>query len=458
MTHFKPQNLLVLLLVIGLISCEIDDSPIQVVDTNTVYKPTTDGATNRPALEVIDVGQGTGSITWTADQVILLNGFVFVNAGQTLQIEAGTVIKGLPGIGEQASALVVARGGRIIAEGTQEAPIIFTASSDDLDGNLGSEDRGLWGGLIVLGAAQLNSEPGVNSIEGIPENEPRGVYGGSNDNDDSGILRYISIRHGGSDIGDGNEINGLTLAAVGQQTQIDYIEVYGNQDDGIEFFGGTAQVSHFIAAHCADDGIDYDEGFRGNLQFGLIYQSETVGGDGGEHDGGTSPEDGLPYAIPNIYNITSIGGSLADNRSIVFKDNAGGKYHNSLFINYVEAITIELLASGEHSYKRLQTDDLQLKNNVFWNVPTVLAEISIGSNVTTEEAQNATNFLNSYLSTNNNQLFDLGVRRDQVVPDPHTITTSPAPSTFFQATDYIGAFAPNQTEWFRVWSELAKEL
>ena len=162
-----------------------------------------------------DIPAGT-NVEWTADNEYVLNGLVFVSEGSSLTIQPGTVIKGKPGQGENASALVVA--------------------------------RGLWGGVIILGRASLNSEPGETPIEGIPTTEPRGIYGGDDDGDNSGVFRYVSIRHGGTDIGAGNEINGLTMGGVGSGTVIEYVEVYNNQDDGFEWFGGTVNTKYLVSA------------------------------------------------------------------------------------------------------------------------------------------------------------------------------------------------------------------
>ncbi|MFT5617687.1 MAG: hypothetical protein ACI85I_000912 [Arenicella sp.] len=454
---FRYSKIIASILPLAFYSCEIIDSPIQIVDTSTQYEETTDVATGNPALKVADFGQGTGTVTWKADKAIILEGFVYVNSGQTLTIEPGTVIKGTTGQDTKASALIVARGGKIMATGTANKPIIFTALSDNLNGNLSSNDRGLWGGLIVLGSARLNSAPGVSGIEGIPANEPRGVYGGSDDEDNSGILKYISIRHGGTEIGEGNEINGFTLAGVGSATSINYIEIFANKDDGIEFFGGTAQLKYLVSAYCADDGIDYDEGYRGNIQFGLIYQDENLAGHGGEHDGGTSPQDDTPFANPTLCNITSIGSRLSGDRGILFKENAGGKYYNSLFHNYTDMISIELLQAGEHSFARLQAGDLEIKNNVFWQFPSQIAEISIGSGVTATARLSAETFLANYISTNNNQLLDLGVSRSNVIPTPHNLVLSQVPN-FFDQVDFVGAFDPNEPAWFEGWSKIGEEL
>ncbi|MCK4663748.1 MAG: hypothetical protein KAT68_12830 [Bacteroidales bacterium] len=325
---------------------------------------------------ITDNGNGTGTVTWVKSKTYILNGLVFVNNGQILTIEAGTVIKGMPGQGENASALIIARGGKIIAEGNESEPIIFTSIDDDLKGSVSTFARGSWGGIIILGKAQLNSSPGETAIEGIPTDEPRGIYGGNDNNDDSGILKYVSIRHGGTDIGEGNEINGLTLGGVGNQTVIEFIEVISNKDDGIEFFGGTPQIKHIVVAFCADDSFDYDEGFCGKGQFWFAIQDHDEGDRIGEHDGGTDPENGTPYATPEIYNATYIGrGADAGKRIITFRDNAGGTYANSIFLSQTKGIDIELLASGECSYKRFQVQQLIVKNNIFYNVAeNIIAE------------------------------------------------------------------------------------
>ncbi len=342
---------------------------------NIVKGNTTDvdrALTFADTVTIKDDGSGTGTITLKKDTLYILDGLVFVNDGQTLTIEAGTVIKGkgTPTGSDNASALIVAQGGKIMANGTAAAPIIMTAEADNLDGTSTATTRGEWGGLIIIGKAFANLSTGTGSVEGIPTSETRGSYGGTNDDDNSGVINYVSIRHGGSDIGAGNEINGLSLYTVGSGTEIDYVEVVANKDDGIEWFGGTVNVSHFISAYCGDDALDYDEGFRGMQQFGVIYQDPTAGeaDRGGEHDGGPSDcEDCTPFANPKFYNITSIGNS--ESRAITFRDNAGGEYHNSIFINYEKGVDVEfLLETSQDSYKQFQDGNLKVMNNIFFNI------------------------------------------------------------------------------------------
>ena len=243
----------------------------------------------------------------------------------------------------------------------------MTAEADD--GTLAATDRGLWGGLIILGSGVLNSTPGETQIEGIPTNEARGLYGGTNNADNSGLLKYVSIRHGGTDIGDANEINGLTLGGVGSGTVIEYIEVISNKDDGVEFFGGKPQLKNILVAYVGDDCFDYDEGFSGKGQFWCAIQDPNDGDRLGEHDGGTDPETAEPFAIPTIYNATYIGrGAAAGKRVITFRDNAGGHYRNSIFTDQAKGIDIENLAENQDSYKQFDDGNLSLENNVFWNV------------------------------------------------------------------------------------------
>ena len=357
-------------LLLSLGSCDKNNDPPADPDETTYIE-------QNGIVTVTDKGKGAGTMTWTKDKVWVLNGLIFVNDGQVLTIEAGTVIKGKSGQEVDASAFIVARGGKVMANGTESEPIIFTAEADQLTGNIGLDQRGLWGGVIILGKGSLNSNPGESAIEGIPTSEPRGLYGGSNDTDNSGVLSYVSIRHGGTDIGEGNEINGLTLGGVGSATEINYIEVIANKDDGVEFFGGMPRLKHVVVSYCADDSYDYDEGFRGYGQFWVAVQDETGGaGDRlGEHDGGTDPETAEPYAIPNIYNATYIGrGADAGKRVITFRDNAGGKYYNSIFANQAKGIDVEILIGDQNSYKQFEDGNLLVNNSIFSDVADGVAE------------------------------------------------------------------------------------
>lgn len=437
---FRILSMLVLGLVV-LNACKKDDDE--------------DPATPAPdEYTIVDDGNGTGTTTWKSGKTYFLEGFVFVNSGQILTIEPGCTIKGKAGQGENASALVVARGGKIMAEGTADSPIIFTAEADN--GTLAKTDRGLWGGLIILGGASLNSTPGETQIEGIPSNEPRGLYGGSKDDDNSGILKYVSIRHGGTDIGEGNEINGLTLGAVGNGTIIDYVEVIANKDDGVEFFGGVPQLKHVLVAYCGDDSYDYDEGFRGKGQFWCAIQDPNDGDRLGEHDGGTDPETAEPYATPTIYNATYIGrGADAGKRVITFRDNAGGHYLNSIFTEQAKGIDIENLSEEQDSYKQFVDGNLTLESNVFWNVADGTGESIFrisgpGSSIADSTA--AVEAFAAYFSTANNSVADPGISITNPVPaTPQTDNLAPYSDSWFTSVSYKGAFGSEN--WAAGWTK-----
>ena len=413
----------------------------------------------------------------TANNIYLLDGFVFVEQGSILNIEAGTVIKGkeVPTTGDNASALIISQGGKISAVGTAADPIIFTAEADDLNdpNDLTLDDRGLWGGVILLGRASVNTTSGTGQIEGIPSNEPRGLYGGGStpdDDDDSGTLIYVSIRHCGAEIGAGNEINGLTMGGVGRGTTIEYVEVFANVDDSFEWFGGTVNTRYLVSSFNGDDGFDYDEGYTGNNQFWFHIFEQTVGGGRmGEHDGGTEPEDGTPFAIPVIYNVTYIGGGanvipppIGDGgEGLIFRDNAGGKYYNSIFTEYTganggRALTIEDLTSGSDSRERLEQGDLVLNNNIWWG-------FSAGSSLEDLVPQD---FVRTYFTANNNQIVNPQInsisRTNDGNLDPRPNPSGPAGSgaiaptdPYFQTTSYYGAFDPNAPLWTNGWTALS---
>ena len=209
----------------------------------------------------------TGIITedtyWYADTAYEMSGKVVVEEGATLFIEAGTTIQARDGQGSVSTALIIAQGGKIEAIGTSEAPIVFTSIYDQ--GQLDESDQGLWGGIVILGKAPISADATPAVIEGIPANVGYGEYGGEDASDNSGTLKYVSIRHAGTLLGDGNELNGLTLGGVGSGTIIDQIEVVGNLDDGIEFFGGCVDASNLLVWAQGDDAFDIDQAYGGTI-------------------------------------------------------------------------------------------------------------------------------------------------------------------------------------------------
>ena len=435
MTDMKSNNLVYfyfffILLLLNAYSCRKSD---YVVEDDLVI--------------IRDNGWGTGTTTWTNDKTYLLEGFVFVNDGQTLTIEPGTIIHAKIGQGSGASALIVAKGGKILAKGTSSEPIIFTVEGDDLDGSVPLYARGLWGGVIILGNARLNLSAGEAHIEGIPLTEPRGLYGGFDDEDNSGEFIYVSIRHGGTNIGEGNEINGLTLGGVGSKTIIHHIEVISIADDGFEFFGGNVNCSYLVAAFCGDDAFDYDMGYRGMGQFWFAVQEPSYGDKLIECNGGIDPIIGIPYSMPKIFNATLIGsGLLSGRKAMLFDRNAGGVIANSIVINQSYGVYIEYIENSDDSYKQFENGNLEIKNNIFYDVADDIPDsvfmiaAASGTDITSQSET-----FSAYFSLSLNMIQDPEIEITESTIDPiprgdiHN-QLAPYQDTWFENVQFKGAF------------------
>jgi len=287
----------------------------------------------------------TTNTTWASGRCYVLTGRITVLPDVTLTIEPGVVVKGELGTGVNATLIMVARGGKIMAEGTAELPIIFTSRADEItpedvaagniqSPNLGPDVNGYWGGLVILGNAPIsasndNGDIQEVAIEGIPTSDPYVLYGGTDPADNSGVLRYVSIRHSGANIGNGNEINALTLGGVGNGTTIDHIEVVGTKDDGIEYFGGTVNTSNMVIWNTGDDGIDTDQAWAGTLDnFILITPTGScfeLDGPEGTYTARHTIQNGTVVAIRDGRRITNHlidldSGTPADLKNIHFVD------------------------------------------------------------------------------------------------------------------------------------------
>ncbi|MBN2173711.1 MAG: carboxypeptidase regulatory-like domain-containing protein [Bacteroidales bacterium] len=261
-------------------------------------------------------------------RVYKLDGWVYVKSGTTLTIDPGTIFrcteKSGPGPTQnQGAAIIVERGGKIVAEGTPQKPIIFTSSAFE-----GVRARGDWGGIIILGYATINQPGGTSTIEGGVGS----IYGGGlspNDNDNSGILKYVRIEFAGSEFASNNEINGLTMGGVGSETVLDYIQVSYGDDDSYEWFGGTVNAKHLISYKVNDDDFDGDEGWQGLVQYGVALRDPAladVSGSNGFEISNHGPSTYLPVTHPIFSNITVMvdGPSITDpdfGDAINLKDN-----------------------------------------------------------------------------------------------------------------------------------------
>jgi hypothetical protein len=277
----------------------------------------------------------TANTTWVTGKTYILGARIFVVAPAKLTIQKGVIVKGEAGTGANATALVIARGAQIDAQGTATEPIIFTSVADEIapgqiaGTNLEPTVEGLWGGLIVLGRAKCSFAGDVTelAIEGIPATDTNGLYGGTNDADNSGILKFISIRHGGSLIGASNEINGLTLGGVGSGTVIENVEVVANQDDGIEWFGGTVSVKNALIWNSGDDAVDTDQSWAGTLDNFIVISGVNT-----DHALEIDGPEGTYNAAHTVKN-----GSVKGHPSTEFGDfrsAARGTFENLYFFNF----------------------------------------------------------------------------------------------------------------------------
>lgn len=349
--------------------------------------------------ETISAGTYTEDITMTSGNTYILNGRVIIAAGATLTIESGVVIKGSEGQEANASALLIARGATIMVMGTEEAPIIMTSIADNIQPgdinspNLSVDDNGLWGGLIVLGNAPVSTNAGDEGrIEGIPADITEGLYGGNSPMDNSGVIRYVSVRHGGTLIGEGNEINGITFGGVGAGTTVENIEVVANVDDGIEFFGGTVNVKNAIVWAQGDDAFDIDQSYSGTVD-----NYVTVASEGSDHsfeiDGPES--DANPDGRFTMINGTAIGSLDAAKGEIQdWRSNAQGTVMNTYFYNFKSSADIEL--DNDEVSANFGANKIVITGCEF-----TLAEGTTLADVAADKADNPQGDFDTYLTENN---------------------------------------------------------
>lgn len=302
--------------------------------TGTAAISSFDGSTTTCEIS----GTITSDLTLTANNVYALDGPVFVGEDKansaTLTIEAGTTIYGRSG----GDYLVVSRDSQIEANGSSSMPITFT-SQEDMTGE--ATGAGQWGGIVLLGNAQSNKCPTDGSdcalqVEGV---EDGAVFGGTDDTDSSGSLRYVVVKHAGYEIAPDNELNGITFGGVGSGTTVEFIQVHENADDGIEFFGGTVNAKYVVLTSNQDDSVDWDNGYRGNMQYVLVKHDPENGPANraieADNDGSTPSK--TPQSNPTIANMTIIGNTFdtadKDSEGIYLREGTRAQLHNFVVTN-----------------------------------------------------------------------------------------------------------------------------
>lgn len=321
-------------------------------------------------------GDITANRKLTKDKVWLLKGLVSVKAGATLEIEAGTTIKG-----DNASKaiLLVEPGGKIQAVGTADEPIVFTSQANGAD-----KKPGQWGGILLLGKAPINVKDANNnpiqaSIEGILKTGQSGtLYGGNDPEDSSGAMQYVRIEYSGIVIATDNEVNGLTLAGVGRGTKLDHIQVRQTLDDCFEFFGGTVDAKYLACQSNQDDGFDFDLGYTGRLQFLVLQQDPNHEGDdnGFESDNDEKGTGATPLTAPQVYNATLVGKNSVKAGSqfgLLLRRNSRGTYKNLVVTGFQAGFDLRDNIGNP--------GELSIGSSLMWNAVGVGAGFSVADNI-----------------------------------------------------------------------------
>lgn len=429
-----------------------DDTDPDPTPTPSASFTLTDVGNNTTKVE----GSTDGNYTFTANKKWLLQGFVYVNEGATLTIEPGTIIKGDK---DSKGTLIIKRGAKINAVGTSSSPIVFTSNQP-----AGSRDYGDWGGIIICGKANSNQPGGEAVIEGGPD----AMYGGGsapNDADNSGSLRYVRIEFPGIAFQPNQEINGLTLGAVGSGTTIDHIQVSYSGDDSYEWFGGTVNVKNIVAFRGWDDDLDTDNGFRGRVQFAACLRDPNIadqsGSNGFESDNDASGSSSSPYTKPVFSNVSILGpytvSAGAPNgqfkRGAHIRRNSRCNVHNSVIAGFPTG----LLVDGSASEADATSGELQVRNTIVAGCPSSLEVVS-GSTFDISAWFNTSGYGNSVLPN----VGDLGLPTLFTLTSPDLLPTGGSPllsgadfsngnlgDAFFEHVSFRGAFGTDN--WTSGW-------
>ena len=352
--------------------------------------------------------------TLTSDTKWLLSGGVFVDNNSELTIEAGTTVYAADD--GTTPFLSILRGSRINANGTSNSPIVFTTIKSN-------PQAGDWGGIILNGYATINTGMTAEGEGGT------GTYGGTNDNDNSGTLRYVRVEYAGKILGTDNELNGFSFNGVGSATTVEYIQAYKGADDGIEFFGGTVNVKYAVSTGNGDDSFDWTHGWRGKGQFWVAEQDGLSGDRGIEADNNGDNNSVSPFSNPILSNLTLIGADDGDvaNTGMRLREGTKGKIYNAIVVNFPnngvrvsEVVTTDNMNNG----------DLVFKNSIVYNNGTNFNSCSVFENDVTN------------ITTNPNLNGHIGVvysGQDVSLID-----------SWFTSTSYIGAV---ETDWLQNWTK-----
>ena len=386
----------------------------------------------------------TADTTWTCDNLYELGAQIYVTGGATLTIEPGVVVHGGGGGDEGQNALIVTTEGSIDAVGTSVDPIVFTSSNPE-----GVAAPGDWGGVVLLGNAPINVTGGTNLIEGLDPSEARGEYGGDDATHDCGTLSYVRIEFAGFLFGTDNELNGLTLGGCGTGTELDFIQVHAGKDDGIEFFGGTAGITHAVVSQVGDDGLDWDQGWAGDVQF-LVIQQDTISDKGIEADNLGDNNDATPRSNPTIWNMTIVGTGSSEQEGLRLRRGTAGMINNAIVTNYGGSKCIRV--DGSATIVQANEGNLVVQDSIVSDCGTTFE-------FTPDDGDTTTTFTGDWDAINDTTSNPfLADPTNLSAPDftPNGLSaakTGAVPGAGFDAAaDFVGAVEPGCWNWTAGWT------
>jgi hypothetical protein len=392
-----------------------------------------------PSSETILSGTLTASQTLDASKTYKIQGTVVVADGVTLTIPAGTTLLG--DVNFTGSALIVRQGAKLMAVGTPANPIVFTSSNPP-----DTRARGDWGGVVLAGRSICNfSSIGEDCVgEGNA-----GPYGGTINDDNSGVLKYVRIEYAGYEVSFGNELNGLTLNGVGSGTQIDFVQSHYGSDDGIEIFGGTVDLKHAIVTGASDDSFDWSTGWEGRGQFWVAQQDPDDGDNGFEVDGNESDYNATPFTDPLIYNVTLVGkeagtGTAGESpRGILFRRGTAGDTYNVVVLGFEKGIDIDNAET---------VGRVAIRNSYFFGSGTTFEgdddNIDEQAIVMTPAWNNVAGVNPALQDPFNRSAPDFRPTNGSPLLSGYA---TPPSDGFFDAVDYIGGVDPIGTPWYEGW-------
>jgi hypothetical protein len=375
----------------------------------------------------------TNNTTWTANNIYLLQGQIYVKNGATLTIEPGTIVMGDKNTA--GSGLFITQGSRLVANGTANNPIVFTSNQAP-----GARSLGDWGGVILMGRASNNLPGGIGNIEGLAVSPDTQYGGGANpdDADNSGSLKYVRIEFPGYVYQPNKEINGLTLGAVGSGTTLDNIQISFSNDDAFEWFGGSVNARHLVSYRNLDDDFDTDNGYHGNVQFGLIVRDPNIAdapavstSEGFESDNDASGSASTPQTSAIFSNITAVGpyrgntgATIASGyrRGARIRRNSALKIYNTIFMDFMRGIHID----GTAAESNATNDLLNYEHNIV---------AGVSANATCERNSGSTFNIWSFFGTHSNDSIAssaniLVTPYDYLMPDYRPVGASVALSNY----------------------------